>query len=156
VYILFVLRPSKIHVNPTDVVSSIFPLQCHVSSGRRRYAVVPCLALFSLSQDELTVSVSSSENVSSCRLHSPAETEALNPHHRRVLPSSDRPTFTIHRYKKDHLNIDHSSHHSIVSLFCLLPSQSTTSSKLHPPSLFSFTILSHSLSLHITTFTMIN
>jgi hypothetical protein len=41
---------------------------------------------------------------------------------------------------KNHLNLDHSSHHSTVSPLCILPSQSTTSSELHPPSSFPFTV----------------
>jgi hypothetical protein len=44
---------------------------------------------------------------------------------------------------KGHLNLDHSSHHSIVSPFCLLTSPGTMPSELHPPLSFPFTALSH-------------
>jgi hypothetical protein len=91
---------SKICISPTVVVSSISPPRCHLSSGRRRHAPVPCHASFPSSQDELDISNSSFGNVSSCRLPSQAETEALNPYHHHRLPSSNRPTSTIHCYKK--------------------------------------------------------
>jgi hypothetical protein len=42
------------------------------------------------------------------------------------------------------------------SPLCLLPSQSTTSSELHPSSSFSFTVISCSSSLHTTTLTVTN
>jgi hypothetical protein len=91
---------SRICISPTVVVSSISPPRCHLSSGRRRHAPVPCHASFPSSQDELDISNSSFGNVSSCRLTSQAETEALNPYHHHRLPSSNRPTSTIHCYKK--------------------------------------------------------
>jgi hypothetical protein len=93
-------RPSKIHVRPTGIVSSLSPPRCHLSSGRRRHASAPCHASFPLSQDDLVASVSSSGNALSHRLPSQTETEALNPHHRRRLLSLDRPTPTLHCYKK--------------------------------------------------------
>jgi hypothetical protein len=43
-----------------------------------------------------------------------------------------------------------------MSLVYLLPNQSTTSSKHHPPPLFSFTTVSCPSSLHITTPTVTN
>jgi hypothetical protein len=57
---------------------------------------------------------------------------------------------------KNYLNLDHSSHHSIISLFYLLPSQSTTSSKLHPSLSFHFTDVLCTSSLQTTTRTVIN
>jgi hypothetical protein len=51
-----------------------------------------------------------------------AKTEALNPHRPCQTPSLNRPTSTIYCYKKGHLNICHSPHHSIVSLFYVLSS----------------------------------
>jgi hypothetical protein len=41
-----------------------------------------------------------------------------------------------------HLNIDHSTHHLITSLFYILTSQSIMSSELHPSMSFSFTVVS--------------
>jgi hypothetical protein len=60
----------------------------------------PCHASFPWSQDELTASTSPSGNVSSHRLPSRAKIEALNLHHYRRSPSLDRPTLTLHCYKK--------------------------------------------------------
>jgi hypothetical protein len=98
--ILFIFCLNKIHVIPTDIVSSLFPPRCHLSSGQRRHAVTPCHASFLLSQDDLTASASSSGNVLSYRVPSRTETEALNLHHCRRLPSSERLTLTLHCYKK--------------------------------------------------------
>jgi hypothetical protein len=95
----FIFRSSKIHVSLTDVVSSISPLQCCLSSGRRHHAAASCHTYFSLSQYELATSTSSFGNVSSYRLSSRAETKALNPHHLRQPPSPDRLTLTFHCYK---------------------------------------------------------
>jgi hypothetical protein len=100
VRIFFIFWPSKIRVIPTDVVSSLFPPRCHLSSDQRRHAVTPCHTSFLLSQDDLAASASSSGNVLSHRLPSRTETEALNPHHCRRLPSSERLTLTLHCYKK--------------------------------------------------------
>jgi hypothetical protein len=57
---------------------------------------------------------------------------------------------------KDHLNLDHFLYHSTMSLFCLLPKQSITSSKLHPLLLFPFTTVSFTSSLRITTHMVMN
>jgi hypothetical protein len=92
--------PNKIHVNPTSVISSLFPPRCRLSSGGRRHAVVPCHASFPLSQDELAASASSFGNASSRCLASRVEIESLNLHHRCRTPSPDRPTPTLHFYKK--------------------------------------------------------
>jgi hypothetical protein len=100
VWIFFIFRFSKIRISPTDIVSSIFPLWCRLSSGPRRYVATPCHAFFPWRQDELTVFVSSSGNASSYRLPSWAKTEALNPHHRRRPPSPDSSTLILHWYKK--------------------------------------------------------
>jgi hypothetical protein len=98
--------------------------------------VVPCHASFPLSQDELVVSASSSSNALSCWLPSQTETKALNLHHRRRLPSSDRSTPILHCYKK------------IISILITLP---TTQSRLHfassltrAPRHWSFTCRRHS------------
>jgi hypothetical protein len=72
---------------------------CH-SSHRHLHAVVLCHTSFPLSQDEPAAFASSSDNASSCRLLSRAETKALNPYHRRWPPSSDCPIPTLYRYKK--------------------------------------------------------
>jgi hypothetical protein len=55
---------------------------------------------FPLNQDEFAASVLSFGNASSSHLTSQAETKALNPHHHSWSPSSDRPTPTLHCYKK--------------------------------------------------------
>jgi hypothetical protein len=82
--------------------------------------VTLCHASFLLSQDELAASTSSSGNALSHRLSSRAEIEALNPHHHRRPPFSDRSTPTPQCYKKVHLNLGHSFHHLIMSPFCIL------------------------------------
>jgi hypothetical protein len=87
-------------VSPTSIVSSLSPPYYHLSSDRHRHAAVPCHASFPLSQDELAASTSSSDNNSSHRLPSLVKTEALNPHHHRRPPSPDRPTPTLHYYKR--------------------------------------------------------
>jgi hypothetical protein len=84
------------------------------------------------------------------------KTEVLNPHHRRRSPSSDSQTLTLYCYKKYHLNLGHSLYHSTMSLFCLLSSQSTTSSELHPPPLFPFIVIPRSSFMRITTPTVMN
>jgi hypothetical protein len=53
-----------------------------------------------IEQDELAGFVLSFGNASSRCLISQAKIEALNPYHRRRPPFSDRPTPTIHYYKK--------------------------------------------------------
>jgi hypothetical protein len=67
-WIFFIFQPSKICVSLTDVISSIFPPRCRLSSDRYRHAAVPCHDFFPLSSDELTVSVSSSDNALSHRI----------------------------------------------------------------------------------------
>jgi hypothetical protein len=134
-------RPSKTHVSPTGIISSIFPPSCRISSYRCRHAVGPCCASFPWSQDELVVPTLSSSNVSCRRLTSRADTKALNLHHCRP-PSLDRSTSTIYCYKKAISTLPIFSHHSTASLFYILPSQSNTSSKLHLSSSFPFTIIS--------------
>jgi hypothetical protein len=91
--------PSKTHVSPTGIISSIFPPSCRISSYRCRHAVGPCCASFPWSQDELVVPALSSSNVSCRRLTSRADTKALNLHHYRP-PSLNRSTSTIYCYKK--------------------------------------------------------
>jgi hypothetical protein len=100
VWIFFIFRSSKIRVSLTDIVSSLVPLRCRLSSNQRRHAAVPGHASFPLSQDELAVTASFSDNASSCRLPSRVETEILNLHHRRRPPFPDRPTLTLNYYKK--------------------------------------------------------
>jgi hypothetical protein len=99
VWIFFIFWPGKIHVSPIGVVSSLSPLQCHLSFGRCCHAAASCHASFPWSLDELVASTSSFSNASSCRLPSRVETEALNPHHRRWPPAPNRPTLTLHCYK---------------------------------------------------------
>jgi hypothetical protein len=105
-----------IHASPTGIISSLPPPRCSLSSGRCRHTIPSCHASFPLSQDGLAASASSSSNSSSRRLPSQAETEALNLHHHRRLPSPDLPTPTHHCYKK------------IISTLVTLP---TTQPHLH-------------------------
>jgi hypothetical protein len=100
VLIFFIFLFSKIRASPTNVVSSLSSNRCQLSFNRRRHATVSCHASFPLNQDDLASSASSSDNVSSCRLTSWAETEALNSQHRHKPPSVDRPTHTLYCYKK--------------------------------------------------------
>jgi hypothetical protein len=109
-------RPNKIYVSPTDIVSSLFPLQYRPSSGRRRHTVAQCHIFFLLSQDELADSASSFGNTSPRRLPSQPETEALNLHHHSRPPSLHHLTPTLHYYKK------------IISILVTLP---TTQSHFH-------------------------
>jgi hypothetical protein len=115
-WIFFIFQPNKIRVSPTDLVSSLFPLRCRLSSGRRHYVTALCHASFLLSQDEIAASASSSGNALFRRLPSQTEIEALNSHHRRGLPSLNRQTLTLYCYKK------------IISTLTTL---STTQSRLH-------------------------
>jgi hypothetical protein len=96
----FIFRSSKIYVKPIDFVSSLFLPRCGFSSDRCRHTTASCHASFSISSDELVASASSFDNALFCRLPCRAETEALNLHHHRSLPSLDRPTPTLHCYKK--------------------------------------------------------
>jgi hypothetical protein len=90
----------RIRVIPTGVVSSLSTPQYCLSSDRCCHAPVSYHASFPLNQNEVTTSVLSSDNASSHRLPSRAETEALNMHHRHRLPSPNRLTHTLHCYKK--------------------------------------------------------
>jgi hypothetical protein len=139
----------------TDIVSSLSPLRSRLSSGRRRHAAAPCRASFSWSQDKLNAFASSSDNTSSCHLSSQTKTEVLNPHHRCRPPFPDRPTPTIHYYKKAIL--------IFVTLFITQSrlhfafySRSTTLSELYPLLSFSFTATPRLSSLRTTTPTVIN
>jgi hypothetical protein len=104
----FIFWPNKIHISRTGVVSSLSPPWCHISSDQYHHDAAPCNASFLWSQDKLTTSALSFGNASSRHLPSRAKTEAMNPHHHRRPPSPDRPTPTLHCYKKGHLNLDHS------------------------------------------------
>jgi hypothetical protein len=151
VLIFFIFWSSKICISPTRVVYSFFPFRCHLSSDRCSHAVTTCLTSFTLSQDELAAFTSFSGNALFRRFSSRAKNEALNLHHHRMLSSSDRLTPTLHYYKKDHLNLVYSLHHSTVSLFCFLHRQSTIPSELHPSPSFSLTAVSRISSLYIMT-----
>jgi hypothetical protein len=87
-------------VQSTGITSSLSPPRCRLSSDRCHYITVSCHASIPLSQDEFATYASSSDNALFHRLPHQAETEALNPHHRRRLSSSDHPTLTLHCYKK--------------------------------------------------------
>jgi hypothetical protein len=137
--IFFIFRPNKIHISPTGVVSSLSPPWCRFSTGRRCHTTVLYHASFSWSQDKLAASASSSDNVSTCRLPSRAETEVLNSHHRHRPPFPNSLTPTLHCYKK------------VISILATAP---TTQSCLHfasslgrAPRHQSSTTLHHSLSL---------
>jgi hypothetical protein len=139
------------------VSSPLFlPPRCRLSSSRHSHAAAPCHTSFLLNQNEIGVSASTSDNDSFRRLSSRAEAEALNLYHHSRPPFPKHSTPTLHYYKKDHLNLSHSPHNSIVSLFCLLSSQRNTSLELHPSSSFYFTVVPRSSSLHTMTLTLIN
>jgi hypothetical protein len=69
-------------------------------SDRRHHAATSGHASFPFSQDGIATSTSSSGIVLSHHLPSRAKTEALNLHHHRRLPFSDRPSPTLNCYKK--------------------------------------------------------
>jgi hypothetical protein len=52
------LWPSKMHVSPTGVVSSLFPPLCRLSSDRHHHAATSCHVSFPWSQDKLVASAS--------------------------------------------------------------------------------------------------
>jgi hypothetical protein len=133
-------------MTPTGVVSSLSPLRCRLSSCRCRHVAASCHTSFPWSQDKLVASASSYGNTLSYCLPSRTEIEALNLHHRRGPPSSDRSTPTLHCYKKVISTLP-TLHHSTTSPFCLLPSQSITPSELHPLLSSPFTTVSYSSSL---------
>jgi hypothetical protein len=122
---------SKICVRPTAVASSLSPLQCRLSSSRCRHIAAPCYSSFTLNQDELAASTSSYDKASSCRFPSRADTEALNPHHHSRPSFLDRPTLTLHCYKKiiltvTTLPVTQSCLHFAFSLARALSHQSST------------------------------
>jgi hypothetical protein len=88
-------------------------------------------------------------------LHLITSLPELKPKHWIRTPTAGHPPRTVwlptSTAIKDHLNRDYSSHHLITSLFCLFPSQSTTTSKLHLPPSFSFTVVPRTSSLHTMT-----
>jgi hypothetical protein len=77
---------------------------------------MPCHTSFPWSQDEIDASASSSRNASSGRLHSRAETEALNLHHHCWPPFLNCLTPTLHCYK------------NVISILATVP---TTQPRLH-------------------------
>jgi hypothetical protein len=99
VWIFFIFQSSKICISPTNVVSSISPPQCRLSSGQRRHATVPYHTSFSLRQDELDASTSSFDNASSCCLPSRAKINVLYLHHHRRPSFLDRPTLILYCYR---------------------------------------------------------
>jgi hypothetical protein len=126
-HIFFIFLHSKIRVIPTDVVFSLFPPRCHLSSAQCHYCPAPCHASFLWSQDEFAASASSSVNALSHHLPTWAETKALNLHHRHWPPSPDSPTPTLHCYKKViSILANLPTTQPRASIFCLLLNQSTT------------------------------
>jgi hypothetical protein len=111
-WIFFIFWSCKIRISPTSIASSLSPPRCCLSPDQRHHTVVSCQASFLLSQDELAVS---SGNALCRRLPSQAETEVLNSHHHRRLPSPNHQTLILHCYKK------------IISTLVTLP---TTQSRL--------------------------
>jgi hypothetical protein len=93
VCIFFIFWSSKICINLTGIVSTLFPPRCCLSSGRHCHAVVPCHACFPFSQDELIASASSSSNTLSGRIPSRA-----TPPPQATLPRPLTPTLQC--YKK--------------------------------------------------------
>jgi hypothetical protein len=103
----FFFWPSKICVSPTGIISSLFALWCHLSSGRHRHAVVPCRASFLWSQDDIITSVSTSGNTSSRR-----STLEPKPKDWICIIAAGHPSWTTRLPPsttiKGHLNLDHS------------------------------------------------
>jgi hypothetical protein len=132
--IFFIFHPSKIFISPTNIVSSLSPHRCHLSTSQRRHIATSCHASFSLSQDDLIVFVLFSSNVLSRRLPS----RALNLHHHHMLPSLDRLTFTLNCFKKIILTLANLLTTQPHLYFYLLNSQTTTSLELQPPPPFPF------------------
>jgi hypothetical protein len=144
-----------IHVSPTDVVSFIFPPQCRLSSCRYCHTIAPCHTSFPWSQYELTVYSSSLGNASFPRLSPRTETEALNRYHHHRPSYPDRPTPTLHCYKKVNSTLV-TLPTTQMSPFYIFPSQSITPSELHTLSSFSFTVIPRSSSLRTAAPTVIN
>jgi hypothetical protein len=141
---------SKIHVSLTHIVSSLSPIRCCLSSGSRHHVSFP------LNQDELNGSASSFGNASFPRLPSRVKTEALNLYHRRRSSLVDHLTPIVHYYKNGISSLPNVPNHSTASLFCLLPSQSTTLSELHTSSSFPFTVVPYTPLIYTTTPTVTN
>jgi hypothetical protein len=131
--------PSKIHVSPTGIISSLSHPWCRLSSSRRRHTAAPCHASLLWSQDKLATPASSSGNAFSHRLPSRAEIKTLNSHHRHRSPSINHSTTILYCYK------------NVISTLTILH---TTQPCLHftlfiarAPRHWSFTRRHHSLSL---------
>jgi hypothetical protein len=146
---------SKICFSLTDIVSSLSPPQCCLSSDRSHHDAAPCGTSFPWSQNELAASTSSFGNASSHCLPSRAKIEVLNLHHRGSHPPQTGRLLPSSAIKMSSQPF-HSPYHSTASPFCLLPSQSTTPSELHPSSSFPFTIVPRLSSLNTTTPTVMN
>jgi hypothetical protein len=154
-WIFFIFLLCKFRVISTDVVASLFPPQCQLSSDWHHHTATSCHAFFPLSQNKLATSTLSFDNASFHRLPFWVETKALNLYHRYQPPSSDCPTPTLQCYKNI-ISTLVTLPTLTVSPFCLFPSHNRMSLELHPPSLFSFTAVPHSSSLHIMTPTVTN
>jgi hypothetical protein len=135
----FFFWPSKICVSSTGIISSLFALWCHLSSGRRRHAVAPCHASFPWSQDDIITSISTSGNTSSRR-----STLEPKPKDWICIIAAGHPLWTTRLPPsttiKGHLNLDHSPHHSQLRLYFAF-------SLARAPHHRSFTRRRHSLSL---------
>jgi hypothetical protein len=151
VWIFFIFWPSKICVSPIDVISFLF-----CPSGRRHHAVVLCHTSFPYSQNKLVTSSSFSDNALSRCISPWVKIKTLNPHHHCRPSYLDRPTPTLHCYKKFTPTMPTLSTTQSLSLFFILPNQSTTSLELHPPPSFSFTVIPRSSFLRTITPTVIN
>jgi hypothetical protein len=117
----------------------------------------PCHTFFSLNQDKLVNFASSSGNASSRRISFGLKIEILNLHYHNRPPSLNRSTPTLYYYKKIISSVATlPAHHSTVPSFYLLISQSITSSKLHPPLLFSFIVVLCPSYLYTMTLTLTN
>jgi hypothetical protein len=152
----FIFWSRKIRVSPTDFISSLSPPRCRLSSVWRHHATAPCHTSSPLRQDELTVSASYSGNALSRCLPSQIEIEALNPHHRRRLPSPNRLTPILYCYKNIistliTLPTTQSRHHFASSLARAQWHQSS-----HSLPSFPFTVVSCPWSIRTMTHTMMN
>jgi hypothetical protein len=82
--------PSKICVSPTDVISSLFIPQCHLSFGWCCHAIVLCHTFFHKAKTSLLPPL---HHLATLHL------KALNLHHYHRPPSLDHLTHILYYYK---------------------------------------------------------
>jgi hypothetical protein len=157
VWIFFIFWLSKIHVSPTSIISSLSPLTGATSPptddaaslhrvmlpsyGAKTRSLPPLHLLLTLHPVAISFEAKLKYLIRTTDTGNPPQVVGLT------------PSITIKKY---HINLSHSFHYSAASPFYLISNQSTISSELHPPSLFSFTVVSCPLSLHTMTPAVMN